>query len=245
MKSFFHAPQVLKNKKDELTRQGRSEYGSQVEGLRIVAPLDATGDYLPPATLVTHEYGQHFVYDGRMRIIDSETFKKKVEVAKRRKREIENQIEMLLDGGDTVAAQYMGPYFDMLHMDNLNNNKKEIAGYMTLDGFNEDQVKSYFDNLGIGGIEIDARPSSITFSNETSAEYTKKIQKLALVLRYANLIFTGSTISENPEIGKASKEKLFTGFNPSNNALRDTYGNKAQIGNDTSTEILKAKGIPT
>jgi hypothetical protein len=218
MKSLFKNAEYIKKHYEDLPRQqGRTKGGSQIEGLRLIRNLTADGSTVAPGTLITTEFGEHISYDGTSRIIDYDVFKQKVEEEKKRKKEIHDQIEELLWGGDSVAVTYMGPYYNMLLAGNVEGKNEEynnmwdtLEKWMLLDGFSATQTKSHFALIGVKGVEIDATPSSITFENETSNEYTKKIMKLALVLRYANLIFTNRDIHANVEIPGGTGEKLFT-----------------------------------
>jgi hypothetical protein len=237
MKAFFGDAKYHENKRIEKIQRGGNAKNSQIEGLRLMQPLLANGEAMPIGSIVSTEYGECKMYDGRLRIIDSDTFNKIVKEHKERKKQIEEIVEAFLDcGTDELSMHFLGPYHSFLYKQLTVDEGRNLGAFLMSDGY-DFELSQYiivtlkFDkNANEGG--LDARVSSICFTNETSPEYTLKIMKLELIIKYANIILTGRKVTPNPSCASPTGE-LFN----SNNREMKSVGRKAAIEDAGATTV--------
>jgi len=225
MKSLFSNAQYVKDKQSNKTRHGFTEGGSQIDGLRVIAPLAANGQHLGSGSIVSLENNTFKLYDGRVRIIDGDVLRNEMATAKKRKQEIEDLMELFLTSGcDSLTIKYLGPFYSALYEyatvtdDGTDTPWIDIfTGYMTVDGYTADQAKKILLRIGFGNdkstdkklSETDSRVSTITSLNAFSSEYNIALQKMRVVIQYAGILITGSNHSENPTIPEGLKETIF------------------------------------
>lgn len=210
MKSFFRDAQYIKHNKDKLTKQGQTQ--SQLAGVRLLQHLDGAGNPVAPGTIITLEDGEVTTYDSITRVIDTQTFNEQLNEVMKRKEELEDVIEYFLKAGefgDVLCKNIMGPYFEMLFVPDFNGQAEIIRRNMLIDGYDNAAIAAIFKEIKIGGENIDARPSVLSFKVEMDADYNRALLKLRLVLRYCGIVFTGKKHHPNPDMGLTSEEKLF------------------------------------
>ena len=91
MKAFNKNAQYFEDKRLERIRQGETEAGSQVAGLRLLKHLTANGGDLPCGSTVSTEFGEMKLY--------GDVFGQIVKEHKERKKQIEDIVEAFLDCG--------------------------------------------------------------------------------------------------------------------------------------------------
>lgn len=147
------------------------------------------------------------LYDGKVRIIDSEVFNHELSQFKKRKKQIEDLADAFLDGGDSMAIKYLGFYYNWLPADKPGTEaeQQQLRKYIVVDGYTAEQA----DNIIRNDIyPYDARPSSITAEVQTSERFIKKLNKLLWIIRYVGIVFTGEQVVPQPNANTQNEEKL-------------------------------------
>lgn len=225
---MFTNAQYVKDKKDQKIRDGYTAGGSQIDGVRLIAPLANDGGNLAAGSIVSLEGSTFKLYNGHVRIIDNTALQRDIEICKRRRAEIEDLIELILIGGDAISIKYLGPYHNCLYQPNLAGQLEKFREFMLIDGYDESQIKATFEACKCleGDNNVDARGSSLQMKNQFSQEYTTGIMKLRLVLSYAGLLITGKQHSENMEMPTSDAgAKLFD----TSHKLTNTSVNKTSV----------------
>lgn len=190
------------------TNHGRSSGGAFKEGIRVFTPLDGDHKPLPIGTNYEIFGGNELtLYDGKVRIVDSEVFNHELAQFKKRKKQIEDLADAFLDSGDSMAIKYLGYYYNWLPdgFPRSEADRNHLGKCIMIDGFSYQQARHIIEN---DIIPFDGRPSSITSEVQTSERFIKKLNKLLWIIRYVGIVFTNQETVPTPSMEIQSEETL-------------------------------------
>lgn len=232
MKSMFNNVKKQVNKDIYNENHGKSSEGAFNSGIRVFAPLDNDHKKLPIGT--NYEIpgaGTITLYDGKVRIVDSETFNHELKQFTKRREQIENIGDAFLKSGDSMAIKYLGYYYNWLPEGKPDKESDVIHLLKCLmaDGYSDDQAKKIIDN---DICPYDGRPNSITVDVQTSERYIRKLNKLLWVIRYVGIVFTGKEVAPTPESQILSGEELTNPNTEATQKAKDEVKNARNYNNN-------------
>lgn len=222
-------PQYVKDVYDYQTSHGRSSDGRMMDGIQVFTPKTFDNMTLPAGSLYATENGFTRLYDGNVALVDAEVFHKEMQEHIERSNQVDELTLMFIKAGDGMAMKYLRHFYNLLPAGGINKYKEQLPleSWLAIDGYNKDHIDNIMKSIKHEGNEVDATPFSIQNENATSELFTKKVNKLKLVIRYASIVFTNKKSKANPEavapdidIDSANSANTNrNGFNPSTTGL--------------------------
>lgn len=226
------------DKDDYKENHGKSKEGGFDSGIRSFAPLDINGNLLPIST--NYEIpgaGTITLYDGKVRLVDTENFNHELQQFSKRKKQIEDLAEAFLISGDSMAIKYLSYYYNWLGPYQPSNQADvdHLIRCMVTDGYTVDQATKIFQE---DIFNWDGRPNSITAEISTSERYVKKLNKLLWIIRYVGIVFTGKEVAPAPETHVPSGEKYVNPNLFASDSVKKEVKNARNFSDDTAKTVL-------
>jgi hypothetical protein len=198
--------QTMHKREEHARAHGQSSSGANVAGVEIIRPNTFLGNDYPIGYEYPTEHGSVKLYDGTIRMIDTQYFREEVGAHIGRRKQIENLAYAFAECDDTIVHKYLGDAYRNLAAGMPNDNS--FVQYLMSDGLEEAEARQIVIDIQ----PIDARPSKIRTQLETSEMYGKMIYKLMLVIRFVGLVFKGGFNVPNPDKTNVPPENM-TGLN--------------------------------
>ncbi len=198
-KSIFSNANKQKEAKDYERHHGKTDGGTFQTGVRMYKPLDAYGGELPTGTNIVLENGSEMtLYDGRVKVVDSEYFERETSKQKKRMEYVETMAEGFLAAGDGLTIKIIGHYFDYLGPGQPNNPDyiRHLMKCLILEGYDDLQARTVVERFQ----PIDGRPSTIKTYTNSSQEYNNSLRKLLMILKFVDVVFSGKDTVPTPNL---------------------------------------------
>lgn len=227
---------------DSLRNHGLTS--SQKAGVKRFAPLSSNGGLMPEGSYYDSEQGSVRIYDGNVKVIDGEYFNGQVQKHIAYEEQLETFAEKLIKSGDQLASYYLEEHFLLLKEGGMKDIHDRMVNWLVLDGIAREVATKAVDDVD----KVDGTPSSIRYSNDSSDNYTMKIRKIIMVLRFSGIVFT-NVQTATPEdaidpytrkaLGAGIKKDLEISEDAQLDMLARTVGTGLSVGQSKTAEKAK------